>query len=677
MAKNKFYFSPPDHEYPLTPGEVANFQIKPRGLVCEWMEENLTLVKPAYMYPGKFKAWAWQREPINAFNFWGREVLVGAVQMFKSGITDGQAFYTMSVLGLNIMLAYANEKKSADSFDFRYVPMIKSAENPALRSQWSGKDDDLSKGQLKLNSCICKIASANNENDMASFSAPVTFGSEVGKWKIKEGRFNPVILLRGRSDGAFAMGDVRKSVLESSPFEQGDLLYQEVFREGTCILTPFYPCPHCGTYQVLSDHQIKVMHDDMKHHAARIRELKELSVRYECAHCGNDITEAERGPMSERVVWAMPEIEEEGFKQRGETIAPDGSIKGRLEGGVRLGYDTVCYWWNRLSDVAFPFYECLARFFESINDDEKKKSYENETMARWWKKKTGRIEEKYLNTRRIEYYQWGDRHYIPDTVLGITLGVDTQDDGFYYSFVGWGKWLSWLIVRQGFVPCPRVEKGYEYQTFEKFINNLYAEPLRWYDGSFADIIIGGMDRGGHRADEVDYIVKHFPGNKLFAYIGLTQKYPDRPMIYKSEHGDFWLGQTDPLSQDVGAYMAGDNFHLPMDVDGEFVRQIGRQFHQKKIDINGKVKVEFVHNYLGADHGRDTLNINLAAAKVKDLDKILLNAQYCETLTQHRVRVSPERYRPQVAPQRKEAAAATPVSSRRGGSYFNTSGGRGR
>lgn len=631
-----FTFSQVIHEYPLTDGEIENFQIKERELVCDWIEKKISLVKPSYLYPGRFKPWNWQREPINAFNYWSREILVGPVQTFKSGITDCQAYYSMCVLGLNGMIAYVNEKKVLDAFDLRYVPMIKSKENPALNNVWDGKEDSLSKNQLKLKTCTWKIASANNKDDLAGFPAPITIGSEVGKWKVKTGQYNPVVLLRGRQDSSFAMGKISKNILESSPYEEGDLLYQEVFREGTIILQPHYRCLYCGKWQTFTDYQIKLRDKELKGRPAKIRELKENAVYYECIHCKHEISESERGLMSEGVIWAASTIEEEAFKQKGEKIEYDGHIKERMEGGVRLGYDTVCYWWNRLSDVSFPFYECLARFFESLHDDERKKSYENETMARWWKKVTGRIREKYLMSKKIEYYQWGEKHVIPEDVLIITLGIDTQDDGFYYSFIGWGYWNEWTVLRHGFIPCERVERGYEYQVLEKLYNNLNIENLVWCNGEEADFIIGGIDRGGHRADDVDYIVKHFPGGKLIAVHGDTSKRDDGVMIYPSKKGNWHMIQSDPLSQDVTKMIESDRFHLPMDVEDEFVKQITRQFHQKEVDKYGRVTVKWIHNYMGPDHYRDTLNINLGVGKLKKLDKILLNENYCEALKEKKL-----------------------------------------
>lgn len=655
--------------YPLTDGERANLRIRERPLPCEWAEGNLTLVSPSYLYPGKFKAWPYQREPINAFHYWQNINYIGPVQTGKSLLAEIGIYYTQAVLGLNFMIAYANEKKSEDAFEDRFVQMIKDVRNKELYANWDKKEDSLTKGKLKLINCIGRIASARNKNDLASFTGPVVYGAEVAKWQLQALKYDPVLLLRGRSDAAFALYNSRKCILESSPYEEGDLLYREVFRNGTIVLQPHYKCPHCGTWQVWTDHQIKLRDKELKGHPAKIRDRKENAVFYECISCKKEITEADRVTMSDAVVWAAVGVSLDGFSQKAEKINTDGSIDGVEEGGIRRGYDSVAYWWNRLSDIAFPFWECLARFFESLHDAEKKKTYENETMARWWKRNTGRIEERFLDTRKIEYWQWGKNHRIPDDVLLITLGVDSQDDGFYYSFVGWREWLAWTVLRQGFIPCPRLDKGYEPDVFKKFMSHLYIEQLRWGDGSTADITVGCIDRGGHRPEDVDFIVKHFPGRRLLAYVGLTRTYEDRPLVYKSENGNFYLGQSDPLSEDVGTYISSDGFRLPMDVDREFLRQIGRQFHQKKIDANGRVKVEWIHNYQGPDHYRDTLNLNLAAAKVKGIDKMLLNPAVCKDLIENRTKIQHK----SVIPEKKPAGKGAGVDRRN--PYFHGIGGR--
>lgn len=661
--KVNWEFCKPKWKYPLTYGEKRNYVIEDRPLPCD-LARKLYLPRKSYSRHGLFVPDEWQIEPMNSTYYNEITCFCGPVQTGKTMIAEFGAYWGMKI-GISGMLGFAIDEKAEEMFTGRYAEMIKCKKNEFLYELWDEKEDSLTKSKLKLKNCTWTSASANGKNSFASTTSPFTIGSEVAKWNIKN--YDPVQMLRGRGDSAFGLYDSRKMILESSPFEVGDMLYNQFFRDGSAILQPHYKCPHCGMWQVLSDSQIILRDKELKGRPAKIRELKSDSVYYECFYCGKEITDRQRVEMSKYVVWAMAEINEESFCQKAEAIDSEGNIKTRGVGGKRKGYDIHCYWWNRLVDINFPLYECLARFFETLHNDAQKRTYENETMARWWRRKTGRIEKTYLESRKVEYFQWGEKHCVPDDVLIITLGVDSQDNGFYYSFVGWGAWLSWIILRMSFIKIPRLDSGYEHQVFENFMNNLYVQPLKFRDGTIADFTIGCIDRGGHRAEDVDYICKHFPSRKLFPYVGLKQRYEDRPMIYKSDKGEFYLGQSDAISEDVGKYISGENFLIPMDIEDEYLKQITRQFHQKKISADGQVSTSWVHGYMGPDHCRDSLNLNLAAAKIKGIDKMLLNPQYCETLKKNRNTVC------SIQCKQTEVRPTTNKETYKPRSYFNLNG----
>jgi hypothetical protein len=517
--------------------------------------------------------------------------------------------------------------------------MIKSEKNPRLRELWNCKEDDLSKKKVRLINSLWRVASANNKNDMASSPAPVTFGSEVAKWEIKKD-FNPVKVLRGRQDGAFGLG-IRKMVLESSPYIVGDYLYKEVFRDGTIILQPHHRCPHCSGWQVLTDKQIKMRDKSAQHSAAYLRYKKQNAAYYECEFCGHEITEGERTEISEYVVWAAPKIETDDFQQAAEIIYPDGSIDGRLEHGVRDGYDCVCYNWSRLVDVAFPFWECLARWFESCNDPVEKQSYLCETMARWYKPKTGQLQISGLTQKQLAYNQRGSA-VIPDPVIIITLGVDTHDDRFDYSWVGWGYGLEWFVLRHGSIPIKYLKDGDKIQTYKNFKEALETDPLLWPDGTPATYRFGLIDRGGHRADEVDYICQQMP--LLNAYIGANTYNSERPVIYKSDRGSWYMGHTESLSDMVGEKLESDAFWLPNDTSFDFKNQILKQYRVKKVSPDGIISTKWIHG--GDDHYRDTLNYNMGAGIILNLQKILFDKDACETLKKNRLKLQQQNIRQQ-------------------------------
>src|SRR5664279_3814866 len=176
-----FTIEKPAHEHPLTPAERRAFRIETKPLTLEWAEKNITLVSPGYIFPGPYRAKPWQREIVNAWHYWSNVFQVGPVQVGKSVNFDIPMYYAMSVLGLNGMVTYSESGTVESVFNLRIKDMI--VRNKILAENWSGKEDDLTTSNLKLLNSVWRIASAQNKNDLATFSAALVIGSEVAKWK--------------------------------------------------------------------------------------------------------------------------------------------------------------------------------------------------------------------------------------------------------------------------------------------------------------------------------------------------------------------------------------------------------------------------------------------------------------------------------------------------------------
>lgn len=645
----KFDIDSPKHEYPLPPAAAKAFRLVERPLTLEWAENNIALVAPGYTRPGPYQARPWQREIINAHHYWDKIYEIGATQVGKSTNVDIIMYYYQAVIGINGMIAYAESDTVETVFKIRIVDMIKK--NAALRNIWSGKDDDLTTENLKFTNCLWRVASAQNRNTLASFPAAIGIGSEVGKWR-KMKTYNPVLMLGGRS-GDFHSTNQVKLILESSPFEIGDYLYGEVHKSGCLIVTPHYQCPHCGEWQEWTDHQIKLRKIDGKepsHAPEKIRELGESGVYYECLYCKHEITEQHRAAADGRVVWAAPAINQEDFKQEAEKILYDGTIPGRLEGGRRRGYDAIAYRFPRLVDVSYQFYKCVALFFETKNDPEAKRTYETETMARWPRRQGRKIEVSYLESKKVRgFFQYGDAHRIPEDVVSLTFGADTQKDGFYYAIFGWGYMMSCWLIRHDFIKSPMDPNQNHQVVYQSFRSALYAEPLRWSDGTEADWRYGLLDRGGHRPADVDFICKHMTNVK--AYVGLSKYDEKRSAIFKSEEGEWFLGQPQMLSDFTGTLLGSQMMFFPWDTGADFFDQIWRQFFEKRINAKGEQQEVWIHGYAGdgkatssdesgtgPDHYRDCFNLAYASAKLAGLDKKLFNEHYCESAKKNRTQI---------------------------------------
>lgn len=684
----KFEIEPPKHEYELYPSEARAFRVRERPLTLEWAEKNLVLISPGYTRPGPYRAKTWQREIVNAHHYWDKIYEAGVTQVGKSLNFDIAMYYYQSVIGINGMIAYSETGTVESVFDLKIKNMIKM--NPVLRKNWSGKDDDLTTSNLKLLNCIWRVASAQNPNDLATFPAAICIGSEVAKWK-KMRAYNPVLMFTGRGGDYHSTAQV-KLFLESSPFKINDYLYDEVHKPGCIILTPHYQCPHCLGWQEWTDYHIKLRKIDGKeqtHSPAAIREAGESAVYYECAHCKHEITEAGRAAADAHMIWAAPKIEQEDFKQTAEKILEDGSIIGRLEGGKRKGFDAVCYNFNRLVDVSYQFYKCLALFFETKNDPEAKRTYETETMARWPKRQARKVEVSFLESKKVRgFYQYGDNHRIPEDVLVLTFGGDTQKDGFYYTIFGWGYMMSCWLIRHDFIKCP-IDPNQNHQiVYANFRSALYADPLRWFDGAVADWRYGLLDRGGHRPDDVDFIAKNM--NNVKAYVGYPKYDDKKPAIFKSDTGPFYLGQPQMLSDFTGTLLGSSMMFFPWDTGADFFDQVWRQFFEKRINTKGEQQEVWIHGYAGdgkatseeesgtgPDHYRDCFNLAYGAVKLAGLDKKLFNENFCESLKKNRAAPIASVSAPEPKQPKNEEVShrADPRANRRTSGYYGRAYGR--
>ena len=510
--------------FTLSEQERSAYTISDRPNIVDWCQKNIRLTK-GYTQPGAFVARPWQIEPLNWIHEWNNIYFLGPTQTGKSTMADMFIAYAMGVYRVNGMVAYSEGETVRTVFKIRIREMIER--NPVLRDLWSGKDDDLTIDNIILEQCLWRVASAQNKNSLATFPAAVVVGSEVGKWERMP--FNPIDALKARQGSYYSMG-LAKTILETTPYEPEDYMYKEVFKSGTLLLRPHYPCLHCGKYQELTDAQIKlriVDGQEPNHAPERIRQEGEKACFYECAHCKQEITEMQRIPAWERVVWAAPAIEQEDFSQQAEFIAPDGTIDRD-----KTKYDAICGQWTRLTDVNFKFSECLARFFESKNDPEKMKSYQNDTMARYYHKKSGQISVSYIESKKRNYFQNRKDTPIPDDVVIITAGFDSQDQGFYGAFYGWGARMTCFLLRHHYVYAPITDSSYRDKQvmFDKFQKEMFSKPFFRDGGMEVDLKLGLIDRGGHRPDDVDFIVAH--DHKIQAYIGLTKTDPKKPIIYK-------------------------------------------------------------------------------------------------------------------------------------------------
>ena len=596
------------HEYVFYPGERDAFRIRDHTSVVEWIEANFRLTT-AYAVQGNVRLFKWQREPADAILKYDEVIFIAPVQTGKSMIGEGVTGYMIDNDTMNAMIVYSKKEVVADVFDERLKPFVR--EVPAIRKYWSGEEDDLTKRRIKLAHMILRIASAGVRGDIATHNAGFIYGVELAKWPDKD--FDPVKMLFGRTQASRMMGKRVRVLFETSPIYDGDKSFVEAHKPGTLYLKPYYPCPHCGQHIEMVDNQVMERpnrHGQKDHDPERIRATQAAFL--ECKHCKGEITDEHRIEMNEGIVWAAPAVKRGQLVQRAETIV---RVKNVDANGVEDGTESVIvkgrrqarrvvFNWNRFVDVTWTFAECLACYFESLNspNPDALRTYRNEDMADWVKLSANRLEDSFIASKKQRYSQYGADAYVPDGVRVMLLGCDTQDNGFYFVIRGFGLNMESWLVREGFILCQMNESEFTNNpgaVFNRFTEELHRFPLVKKDGSPMPIAFGVIDRGGHRAADVDYIVTHM--HNMVPYIGTPAK---NAPITVAKNGRLW-GHTENLSRMVQTQMESQIWHLPKDVSTEYTHQVLNQYVESYTDTRGHTKKRWVSK--DPDHLRDCEN----------------------------------------------------------------------
>jgi phage terminase large subunit GpA-like protein len=591
-------------------------RILPIPMPSVWAEENFYLVEGAgYAATGRITLYPWQREPLNAIYYYNRVMLCGPVQTGKSLLAEMMVWYVVCNIPMHGMFLYAKKDTVEDVFQDRIVPTIK--EVPCIRALWDGNEEHLTQSKIKLRNVILRVASAEVQSDIATFSAGLIYASEVCKYRTAQidtkSNYDKIKLLRGRQEAYGIMGK-KKEILESSPKFKGDTLHREMFTSGVTNLVPKFPCPTCGMYQQLLLEQIKEVPNANKekdHDPERIR--RDDAAYYECAHCGNTIQETKRIEIGERVVWA----------EKDEAVERDGTIKNQKPKRTAISFQ-----WSRLVDYSFKFSECLARFFEAqrSGDPVKLVSFLNEDM--------GEFGEIYAEERSTSWlmskiaqppYKTADET-IPAGVLVVLCGIDTQDKGFYFVLRGFGAGKSSWLLDCDWIPADMDNGKDPDVVFSAVRDRITRKKLDTADGRSLAITLGLIDRGGHKAAFVDHIAR----NLEWLVVGIGSTRALAPLCELGKNDIYWVN-TENLSRIVDSDSQREDWYLPEDVPSEYLNQFVKQYDREEMDRHGNKKTKRIKG--GNDHMRDCENYIQGCVQICGLNESLFDEVAMDELKQ--------------------------------------------
>lgn len=372
------------------------------------------------------------------------------------------------------------------------------------------------------------ISGANSPSSLASRPIRVVLMDEVDRYPPSAGtEGDPVSLATKRSTTFWN----RKRILTSTPTVKGYSRIELAFEQSD-QRRYYVPCPHCDEMQVLKWENVKWPANEPEKAA------------YHCTACG--------------AAWSN--VDRQSAIRLGEWRA-EAPFKGRAGFHLSELYSP----WSSIVDIATNFINAKA-------SPETLRTFINTTLGETWEEQGERVDQTGLMERAEE---WGDT--IPNGVLVITIGVDTQDDRLELEIVGWGRdeesWSLGYQVLNGDPSGPAVWAELDRVRLQEFTRA---------DGARVKVSAVCVDSRGHQTQAVYKYCKPRFGQKVYAIAGMGGAgrlvWPRQASKNNSGKVNLFLIGVDAAKDAIYARLriltAGAGFcHFPKDREADWFAQL--------------------------------------------------------------------------------------------------------
>lgn len=435
-----------------------------------------------------------------------RIAVVASSQVGKSEMLLNMLGYAIASDPGPAMFVLPTLETAKDFSKRRIAPMIRDCPQLAKKvSDAKSRNSENTMLQKSYPGGMLTITGANSPASLASIPARYVFGDERDRWPFSAGsEGDPWSLVEARTKTFYNA----KLVEVSTPTIKGASNIEYAYELGTQEKWS-HRCPECGRYHEIVFEDIKFTYDTVKVHNKQNYRIKDCY--WVCPTCGCIVREHQMKKQSAKWIAENPESYENGIRS--------------------FWISAFASPWEKWSNI------CLA-FLNAKDDPEKLKVVYNTMLGKLWEERGDvESEESYLNRREMYDAE------VPDKVLCLTCGIDTQDNRLEYEVVGFGRHKeTWGIKKGVIMGKPNADEVW--QRVDDILDHTY----RFKDGRGIKISLAFIDSGGHYTQEVYQNCQQRMNKRLFAIKGkggegipFTQL-PKRVKIkrYDKKIGTCWL-----------------------------------------------------------------------------------------------------------------------------------------
>ena len=366
----------------------------------------------------------------------------------------------------------------------RIAPMIRDSEPLRNRvADVKSRDSGNTMLQKKFPGGMLTMVGSNSASGLASTPCKYVLGDERDRWALSAGtEGDPWKLAEARTTTFYNAKMVEVStptIKGASAIEKG---YNAGTRERWC-----HRCPDCGEYVEISFNDFKFDFETVKHDRKKDYFIK--STAWCCPCCGTVHSEEEMRAAPVKWIAENPDAIMNGHR----------SFKLTAFASPWVPWETIAY-----------------KFLMAKDDPAALQTFYNTVLGELWEDRGGTIDNEDVMARCEDYGTGDDGNPVelPDGVLVLTCGVDTQNDRLEYEVVGHGMWgETWGIKKGICMGDPNTSEPWE--RLDDVIDHTY----RFKDGKGLKLSITFVDSGGLRTQDVYAQCRARMNKRVFAIKG--------------------------------------------------------------------------------------------------------------------------------------------------------------
>jgi len=545
------------------------FKPPPDLKVSEWSDRYRKLSPESSAESGQWSTsrCPYQKEIMDSFNdpFIERIVVMTSSQVGKTEILLNAIGYYIDQDASPILVTQPTLQMGQAFSKDRLSAMIRDSEKlKGCVKDARSRDSGNTTMHKKFAGGHISIVGSNSASGLASRPIRILLMDEVDRYELSAGsEGSPIALAVARTKTFWN----RKIFMCSTPTIKGLSAIESAFKESDQRYY-YVPCPECNTKQILKWKNVVW------------EENKPETATYACDHCGSVIEESKKQWMLKSGEWRATKETE----------------------------NTAGFHISELYSVWSTWGQMATAFLEAKKNPETLKTFINTSLGESWEEQGDSVEYDTLLERRLNY----DHTTIPEDVLVITVGVDTQKDRLELQCVGWGKnYEAWVLDYKILWGDPNALGCWN--DLDAYLKKRFKTE----SGRIIPISCTCIDSGGLHTNQVYAFTKPRQARRVFAIKGASiQGKPivNRPSYVGKNKAVLYTLGVDTAKEAIFNRLASEpedsTLHFCLDLDEEYFKQLTSE---KRITKWVRGKKQLVWKQVGKrNESLDTLVYNFGA-----------------------------------------------------------------